>query len=169
MDDAMRDMSGCSEGVFSELKKSFSGSEFDCAVMVTYNSETHLISNSWTFQGHPGEWGKQQLCEVAQQITAAAAECMKADVNLPENREVRKKVEPVTLAKTFTNKTGGKLLFGIGFRILNPYKPLWFYLYKPSYPALGAWADTDKMSNGTRYWKVVLNFLFFTIMICKDI
>ncbi len=162
-----KDMSNCFESAMTEFKRGYAGRKFDCAVMLTYNSETGEASNCWNFDGHPSDWNRTQLCDFVQKLTAVSAEAMKSDVNFPEGRAVIQKIEPVSV-KPFTKKMAWKRLFGIALGF-NPKKPLWVSVFSPSYFGVGMWGDTDIATNGTKFWKFIVNCLLFTVMISKDI
>src|SRR3990167_10858731 len=116
------------EESLSEMRRLFKDVDFDCCIMITYNSEKHEVRNGWHFDKHPSEWSSKELSSMAQQITSACAEAMKYDVNV--GREVTRKIQPVPLGKTVKTLPQKEKIFGFGLGLVDGRRPLFISGYK---------------------------------------
>ena len=112
------------------------GTDFDAAVIITYDSHTSLCGNWFHFSGHPSTWEMKELAGLAQQLAAHTAEELKKDVNNPNARQLYVERPRVVRATQAQTNTLYLLLLGFGLGTKSS-KKRWWLRFDWSYSEMG--------------------------------
>ena len=111
-----------------ELRRLTADQDFNWFVIIGYDSHEGKLTQAYSLQGHPDDWTQKEVAHAAWQLTSAAADAIKLDVENPGAREFKVTTKRgVFIGPQSDNNS--VLLGALGFAIPDADKRLWLQLH----------------------------------------